>query len=165
MPHLTCSTCVTSPYTSAARLLSRQAAEELWAAGPQLCQCGAHVLSQPVVLHQLGVNPPPRHLFFHEATFHYGTQLLLLRHLTLQARHLFTALPGGKWRSHERLANENSETTHNSMMFYAWHGTKPLKQLLRNWWSISICMAVWWIVLTLCSWMAISCILASSWSA
>lgn len=108
MPQLTFTTCVTSLYTSDALLLRGQAAEELRAAGPELCQCSVHVLSQPVVLHQLGVDPPPRHLFFHEATFHDGTQLLLLRHLTLQARNLFTALCGGKQRRRERLAHKNT---------------------------------------------------------
>lgn len=95
MPYLTFNACVTSLYPSDALLISSQTGEKFQAAGPELCQCGAHVLSQPVILHQLGIDPSPCHLFFHEATFHHGPQLLLLRHLTLQARYLFTPLSGG----------------------------------------------------------------------
>lgn len=92
LPDLTLNTSMASLATSEALLFSGQAAEEVRVAGPELCQRSAHVLGQPVVLHQLGIDPPPRHFFFHEATFHDGTQLLLLGHLTLQAHHLFTAL-------------------------------------------------------------------------
>lgn len=93
-PQLTFNTSVTFFYTSigAALLISSETGEKFSAAGPKLCQCGAHVLSQPVVLHQLSMDPPPSHLVFHETSLHHSAQLFLLRHLALQARHLLTAL-------------------------------------------------------------------------
>lgn len=66
--------------------------EQLSAAGPGLCEGGAHVLSQPVVLHQLSVDSSPRHLVLHETSLHHGAQLLLLRHLALQTLRLLTVL-------------------------------------------------------------------------
>lgn len=75
-------------------LLSSQTGQQLGAAGPGLGQRGVHVLGQPVVLHQLAVDPPPGHLVLHETSLHHRAQLLLLGHLALQAGHLLAALRG-----------------------------------------------------------------------
>ena len=66
--------------------------EQFRATRPRLRQCGAHVLCQLVVLHQLSVDTLPRHFVLHQASLHHCAQLLLLRHLTLQALNLLTVL-------------------------------------------------------------------------
>lgn len=93
-PQLTFNTSVTFFCASirAAVLISSETGKKFSAAGPELRQCSTHVLNQPVVLHQLSMDPPPCHLVFHETSLHHGAQLLFLRHLALQARHLLTAL-------------------------------------------------------------------------
>lgn len=75
-------------------LLGSQAGQQLGAAGLGLSQHGVHVLGQPVVLHQLAVDPAPGRLVLHEASLHHRAQLLLLGHLALQAGHLLAALRG-----------------------------------------------------------------------
>lgn len=86
--------------------IGAEARQHLGTTGAGLLQCGAYVLSQTVVFHQLCVDPPPCHFVLHQTSLHYCTQLLLLGHLALQVLCLLTALQG---EGHTDVGNGSAE--------------------------------------------------------
>lgn len=115
--------------SAAVLLLSSQTGQQFGAAGPGLSQRGVHVLGQPVVLHQLAVDPPPGHLVLHEASLHHGAQLLLLGHLALQAGHLLAALRRRASASGESVSQQDQGGTFTAICCW-WNVEHKIKVFL-----------------------------------